>query len=85
MSHRVERIAWRHGDSRAEFSLDALPLVIGTVAAADIRIAGPGGQTLAQIDVIDGQPIVQPLFRPSPMQLDGDTLAGSRTLRGGVK
>ncbi len=83
MSAAVDRIEWCHGDSVAEYALDALPLVIGTVSAAAIRIAGPGGQTLAQIDVIDGRPFVQPLMRPSPMQLDGETLDASSTLADG--
>lgn len=83
MSAAVDRVEWCHGDSVAEYGLDALPLVIGTVSAAAIRIAGPGGQTLAQIDVIDGRPFVQPLLRPSPMQLDGQTLDTSTMLAEG--
>ncbi|MEO0615997.1 MAG: SUMF1/EgtB/PvdO family nonheme iron enzyme [Pseudomonadota bacterium] len=83
MSTPITTIAWRHGDTQAAFGLDALPLVIGTVSAANIRIAGPGGQTLAQIDVIDGRPFVQPIMRPSPLALDGTVLDGSRTLSDG--
>lgn len=83
MSDAITSLEWRHGDSQVDFNPAQLPLVIGTVSAADIRIAGPGGQTIAQIDLIDGTPFVQPLLRPSPMRVDGDVLDSTRTLKAG--
>ncbi|MEL7311067.1 MAG: SUMF1/EgtB/PvdO family nonheme iron enzyme [Pseudomonadota bacterium] len=79
----ITGIRWRHGDNEKWFKTEDLPLVIGTTAAADIRLSGPGGQALAQLDLVDGNVIVQPLLRPSPMQLDGQKLDASTTLRGG--
>ena len=83
MTETLRSFHWRHGDSHAEFTTADLPLVIGTSASADIRVSGPGGQTLAQIDLVDGRPILQPLLRPSPFTLDGAPLAGSTTVSDG--
>ncbi len=83
MTGAIRQIQWQHGENRVTFSVAQLPLVVGTSSASEIRIAGPGGQTLAQIDLIDGQPFVQPLLRPSPLELDGETLSSTRTLMSG--
>ncbi len=76
-------IRWQHGDSERSFDTQDLPLLIGTSASADIRISGPGGQSLAQLDVVDDRVILQPLLKPSPMQLDGAELVASTTLSDG--
>lgn len=70
MTNPAETIVWQHGDSRVEFALADWPVVIGTGSSADIRIAGPGGQTLAQIDSLQGRLFIQPLLRPSPIAVD---------------
>lgn len=83
MSAPLTSIVWSHGDNTATFEASDLPLMIGTVSAADIRISGPGGQSVAQIDLVDGMPFVQPLLRPSPMTLNGETLSKTRSLAQG--
>ncbi|MEO0576023.1 MAG: PEGA domain-containing protein [Pseudomonadota bacterium] len=83
MSLALTSVLWRHGNNSATFSAADLPLTIGTVSAADIRISGPGGQSLAQIDLVDGTPFVQPLLRPSPLTLNGEPLAKTHSLSGG--
>lgn len=80
MSDSIARIVWQHGDSEVTFAQGRWPVVIGTTSAADIRVAGPGGQTLAQLDVVEGRAIVQPLLRPSPVLLDGETLQRTQSL-----
>lgn len=79
----ISDIRWTHGDSSRVFTLDELPLLIGTSASADLRVSGPGGQSLAQLDIVDGQVILQPLLRPSPLTLDDVPLSASVRLRGG--
>lgn len=83
MSDAFNAIVWRHGANEVRFDVEALPIMIGTVSAADIRISGPGGQSIAQIDLVDGKPFVQPLLRPSPMTLDGEVLSATRSLASG--
>lgn len=81
----ANRIVWRHGGIESAFSQAQCPIVIGTVSAADIRISGPGGQTVAQIDLVDGKPFIQPLLRPSPLELDGERLSTTRSLVDGQR
>ncbi|MEM7610460.1 MAG: PEGA domain-containing protein [Pseudomonadota bacterium] len=79
----IHSIIWQHGDSETLFDAGQWPVVVGTVSSSAIRIPGPGGQTLAQIDVIEGKPFIQPLLRPSPLEVDGIALAATVPLRDG--
>ncbi|MFK8054034.1 MAG: PEGA domain-containing protein, partial [Woeseiaceae bacterium] len=83
MSEPLQNLIWQHGDSRVDFRLADAPVVLGTGSAADIRVPGPGGQTLAQIDLLQGQAFLQPLLRPSPIEMDGASLAGNALLKDG--
>ncbi|MEL7297466.1 MAG: SUMF1/EgtB/PvdO family nonheme iron enzyme [Pseudomonadota bacterium] len=83
MSNPIDTLIWRHGGSEVRFDHAQFPVVIGTASAADIRLAGPGGQTLAQLDLLQGNVFIQPLLKPSPVTLDGETLSGNTFLQTG--
>ncbi|MEN7343782.1 MAG: PEGA domain-containing protein [Pseudomonadota bacterium] len=83
MNNPTESLVWKSGDSENRFDLASLPVVIGTTSAADIRLAGPGGQTLAQIDSLQGQLFLQPLLRPSPISVNAAPVSGNVFLEAG--
>ena len=60
-----------------------LPLRLGTASDSDIRLPGPGGSPVIQLDLLDGSPFVQPLGRSESMLLNGQPLATSSRLSDG--
>ena len=69
------------GERRVEAR--ALPLRIGTGADCDLRLPGPGGESVALVDLLDGAPFVQPVGRATSLTINGDTLETSRRLNDG--
>ncbi len=57
-----------------------LPLRVGTGGDCEIRLPGPGGTPIAQIDLLDGLPFVQPLASSLALELNGEALETSRRL-----
>lgn len=70
-------------DGERRYGGGALPVRVGTAPDCDVRLPGPGGSPVMQLDLLDGAPIVQPLGRNDAMSLNGETLAGSRRLADG--
>ncbi|MEM1174326.1 MAG: SUMF1/EgtB/PvdO family nonheme iron enzyme [Pseudomonadota bacterium] len=72
-------------DAQGERRIDAadLPLRLGTSSDSDIRLPGPGGSPVIQLDLLDGSPFVQALGRSDSMLLNGATLATSSRLADG--
>ncbi|MDJ0757944.1 MAG: PEGA domain-containing protein [Woeseiaceae bacterium] len=70
-------------DGERRFDSGRLPVRVGTGADCDVRLPGPGGSPVMQLDLLDGAPIVQPLGRNDAMSLNGESLVGSRRLSDG--
>jgi len=60
-----------------------LPLRIGTGNDSTLRLPGPGGGPLLLLDILDGQPFVQPVGRDSSISINGEALLASRRLADG--
>lgn len=61
-----------------------LPLRVGTGGGSDIRLPGPGGAPVAMIDLLDGEPFVQPAGREAAaIVINGEPLHASRRLADG--
>ena len=60
-----------------------LPLRIGTGHDSTLRLPGPGGGPLVLLDILDGQPFVQPVGRDSLISINGEALVASRRLADG--
>jgi len=69
------------GERRVESH--ALPLRVGTSGDCDLRLPGPGGESVALVDLLDGVPFVQPVGRNASLTLNGKTLETSRRLGDG--
>jgi len=72
-------------DVEGERRIDAvdLPLRIGTGNDSALRLPGPGGGPLVLLDILDGEPFVQPVGRNSSISVNGDALLASRRLADG--
>lgn len=64
---------------------DSLPLRVGTGSDSSLRLPGPGGAPVALLDLLDGEPFVQPVGRDSSMLINGEALQASRRLQHGDK
>lgn len=62
------------------FDRNDLPLRLGTGGDCELRLPGPGGAPVAMLDILDGQPIVQPVGRDTSLQINGASLEASRRL-----
>ncbi len=69
------------GERRLE--TDALPLRVGTGSDCEVRLPGPGGGPVVLLDILDGEPFVQPAGRGAGVQLNGEVLNASRRLQDG--
>ena len=69
------------GERRIE--AHALPLRVGTSGDCDLRLPGPGGESVALVDLLDGVPFVQPVGRAASLTLNGEALETSRRLNDG--
>ena len=80
---RFEQLFVRDVEGERSFDSAALPLRVGTGADCSIRLPGPGGAPVALIDLLDGEPFVQPVGGGQTLVLNGEPLLGSRRLAGG--
>ena len=69
------------GERRIEAS--DLPLRIGTGNDSTLRLPGPGGGPVVLLDILDGQPFVQPVGRDASIAVNGEALVASRRLGDG--
>jgi len=60
-----------------------LPLRIGTGTDSTLRLPGPGGGPVLLLDILDGQPFVQPVGRDASIAVNGEALVASRRLGDG--
>ncbi len=65
------------------FGRDDLPLRLGTGSDCQLRLPGPGGAPAAMLDLLDGQPIVQPVGRDTSLRINDSPLDASRHLSDG--
>ncbi|HEX6260987.1 MAG TPA: PEGA domain-containing protein, partial [Woeseiaceae bacterium] len=79
---KVAAVVIRDAEGERRFTLDRLPLRLGTGSDCEIRLPGPGNAAVALIDELDGEPFVQPVGR-SGLNINGQPLAATRRLAGG--
>lgn len=77
---RFEQLFVRDVEGERSFAAAALPLRVGTGADCNIRLPGPGGAPVALVDLLDGEPFVQPVGGGQTLALNGEPLLGSRRL-----
>jgi hypothetical protein len=75
-----ESLVIRSVEGERSFGIDELPLRVGTGAECQLRLPGPGGEPVAQLDLLDGVPIVQPMGRDTLLRINDSSLAASRRL-----
>lgn len=73
----------RDVEGERRFTVADLPLRIGTSADSDIRLPGPGGGPVIQLDLLDGLLFVQPLGRDQSVLLNEAPLTSSSRLGDG--
>ena len=71
----------RDVEGQRRLDTDSLPLRIGTGSDCELRLPGPGGGPVVMLDILDGEPFVQPVGRDDAVTLNGEPLAASRRLR----
>ena len=80
---KFEKLSVRDVEGEREIGADRLPLKVGTGSDCQIRLPGPGGAPVALIDLLDGEPFVQPVGRAETLALNGEALSASRKLAAG--
>ncbi len=75
-----EELVIRSVEGERRFGRDELPLRVGTGSDCSLRLPGPGGAPVAQIDLLDGSPIVQPVGRNTALRINNAALDASRRL-----
>lgn len=72
-------------DAEGERRVDAadLPLRVGTGGDSNLRLPGPGGGPVVLLDLLDGQPFVQPVGGDTTLQINSEPLRTSRRLQQG--
>ncbi len=78
MSH--ENLVVRDVQGDRSFGPVELPLRVGTATDCQLRLPGPGGEAVALLDILDGQPIVQPVGRTTSLRINDTLLESSRRL-----
>ncbi len=73
----------RDVEGERRYAAERLPLRVGTGADADLRLPGPGGGAVFLVDILDGEPFVQPVGRDAAVELNGEPLTASRRLADG--
>ena len=63
---------------QCELEASDLPLRIGTGNDSTLRLPGPGGGPVVLLDILDGQPFVQPVGRDASIAVNGEALVTSR-------
>ncbi|HEX2139321.1 MAG TPA: SUMF1/EgtB/PvdO family nonheme iron enzyme [Woeseiaceae bacterium] len=80
---KVTAIVIRDAEGERRYTLDRLPLRLGTGSDCEIRLPGPGNAPVASIDELDGEPFVQPVGRGGAVRMNGEALTTSRRLSAG--
>ncbi len=80
---RFTHVIVRDVEGERRLGADSLPLRVGTGSDCEIRLPGPGGGPVVLLDILDGEPFVQPVGRESLVQLNGVALNSSRRLQDG--
>ena len=75
-----EGLIVRDVSGEQRFGREDLPLRLGTGGDCQVRLPGPGGAPVAMLDLLDGQPIVQPVGRATSLHINGAPLEASRRL-----
>jgi len=75
-----EDLIVRDVNGERRFGRGELPLRLGTGGDCQVRLPGPGGAPVAMLDLLDGQPIVQPVGHDTSMRINDATLDASRRL-----
>ena len=78
-----EGLIVRYVNGERRFGRGELPLRLGTGGDCQVRLPGPGGAPVAMLDLLDGQPIVQPVGHDTSMRINDATLDASRRLLDG--
>lgn len=78
-----DHLILRDVEGQRRLDADALPLRIGTGPDSGLRLPGPGGGPVVLLDILDGEPFVQPVGRDESVTLNGEPLTASRRLRDG--
>jgi len=79
---KVAAVVIRDAEGERRFTLDRLPLRLGTGSDCEIRLPGPGHSAVALIDELDGEPFVQPVGRTG-IEINGNPLTTSKRLTAG--
>lgn len=80
---KVAAIVIRDAEGERRYTLDRLPLRLGTGSDCEIRLPGPGNAPVASLGELDGEPFVQPVGRGGAVKLNGDALTASKRLAAG--
>ncbi|MDZ7644147.1 MAG: PEGA domain-containing protein [Woeseiaceae bacterium] len=80
---KFDAVMIHDAEGRRRVPSHKLPLRIGTGAECELRLPGPGSNTVALLDQLDGEPFVQPVGRTAGMQVNGKPLTTSRRLTAG--
>ncbi len=75
-----DQLFLRDVDGERRLGTEDLPLKIGTGSDSDLRLPGPGGGPVLLLDILDGQPFIQPVGRDAGASINGDALTASRRL-----
>ena len=75
-----EDLVIRDVEGERRVGRDELPLRVGTGGECQIRLPGPGGEPVALLDLLDGQPFVQPVGRDTALRINDSALDASRRL-----
>ena len=62
----------RDVDGERRVDGESLPLRIGTGNDCGLRLPGPGGVPVMLLDLLDGEPFVQPFGREQSVELNGE-------------
>ncbi len=80
---KVGAIVISDAEGERRYTLDRLPLRLGTGSDCEIRLPGPGNAPVASIDELDGEPFVQPAGRDGAVRINGEALATAKRLTDG--
>jgi formylglycine-generating enzyme required for sulfatase activity len=80
---KVDNIIVRDAEGERRLNPRHLPLRIGTGSDCELRLPGPGSNAVAILDVLDGDPFVQPFGSSGAMQVNSEPLNASRRLAHG--
>ena len=80
----VEVLIVRNSGKEQRFEASTLPIRLGTDTASEIRLPGPGSKAVALVDLLDGEPFIQPMgVADGTLKVNGDSVKTSRRLSAG--